>query len=57
MKIEENSDQPNEIGRDEMLLRLLKTPPQQRPKRERGKQKPTRPRASRATSKKPSPSA
>jgi hypothetical protein len=28
--------------RDTLLLRLLKTPPQPRPKRERGEKKPTR---------------
>jgi hypothetical protein len=37
------SDQQNDDDqqRDKLLLRLLKTPPQPRPKRERGIQKPT----------------
>ena len=39
--------------RDALLLKLLRTPPQPRPKRERGKKKPTRTRASRASAKKP----
>ncbi len=39
--------------RDALLLKLLKTPPQPRPKRERGKKKPTRTRAPRASAKKP----
>jgi hypothetical protein len=43
--------------RDELLRRLLKTPPQPRPKRERGKKKPTRTRPSRASAKKSAPSA
>jgi hypothetical protein len=34
--------------RDKLLLRLLKTPPQPRPKRERDKKKPTRTSAKRA---------
>ena len=35
------------------LLRLLKSPPQPRTKRERGERKPTRTRASRASARKP----
>ena len=35
--------------RDKMLLRLLKTPPQPRPKRERDRGKPTRVRGKRAS--------
>jgi hypothetical protein len=40
-----------EQQRDELLLRLLKTPPQPRPKRERGKSVPSK----RKTSKKKTP--
>jgi hypothetical protein len=41
--------------RDELLLRLLKTPPQPRPKRERGKGKPTQISPKRASGEKPAP--
>jgi len=52
---EQGSD--DDQRRDELLLRLLKTPPQPRPKRERGKGKPTRNPASRASAGKREPSA
>jgi hypothetical protein len=50
-----NSD--DEQRRDRLLLKLLKTPPQPRPKRERGKDKPTQFRAKRASAGKPAPAA
>jgi hypothetical protein len=34
---EKSQAKENSLTRDELLLRLLKTPPQPRPKRERGK--------------------
>jgi hypothetical protein len=37
-----DSSNEQETARDKLLLRLLKTPPQQRPKRERDKRKPIR---------------
>jgi hypothetical protein len=43
--------------RDKLLLRLLKTPPQQRPKRKRNERKPVKAFAKRATAGKPAPSA
>jgi hypothetical protein len=45
-------DQPSDDGqqRDKLLLRLLKSPPQPRPKRKRDKKKPTRTSAKRAKS-------
>jgi hypothetical protein len=43
--------------RDKLLLRLLKAPPQPRPKRERAKEKSTRSRAKRASAGKLAPSA
>jgi hypothetical protein len=55
MKTSRDADQ----RRDALLLKLLKTPPQPRPKRERGKvkKKTTRTRVSRASGGKLSPSA
>jgi hypothetical protein len=50
-------DQKAQQRRDKLLLRLLKAPPQPRPKRERGEKKPTRTRASRASAGKHVPSA
>ena len=43
--------------RDALLRRLLKTPPQPRPKRERGGEKPTRKSVKRASGGKREPSA
>lgn len=43
--------------RDRLLRRLLETPPQPRPKRDRGNGKPTQTGASRANAKKREPSA
>jgi hypothetical protein len=43
--------------RDELLLKLLKTPPRPRPKRNRDKKKPTQTCASRVSAKKHLPSA
>jgi len=53
------SDQTSDNGqrRDKLLLRLLKAPPQPRPKRERAKEKPTLTRAKRANAGKRAPSA
>jgi len=51
-------DQNPDQRRDAMLLRLLKTPPQQRPKRERSKEgKSTRASASPTSEEKPARSA
>jgi len=43
--------------RDELLMRLLKTPPQPRPKRERGKERPTKVSEKSASAEKHEPSA
>jgi len=43
--------------RDALLFRLLKTPPQPRPKRERGEEKPNRVSVKRASAGKREPSA
>ena len=43
--------------RDALLTKLLQTPPEPRPKRERGEEKATRTRASRASGEKPEASA
>lgn len=52
------SDQGSDVQqRDAMLLRLLKTPPQPRPKRERGEVKPTQVSVKSASVRKPAPSA
>jgi len=47
------SEQEAAAHRDELLNRLLHMPPQPRPKRDRGNDKPTQNRASRASAKKP----
>jgi hypothetical protein len=53
--IDQQSD--DEQRRDKMLLRLLKTPPQPRPKRDRGNEKTTQTGAKRANARKRAPSA
>jgi len=50
---QDGSEQRVEQHRDAVLLRLLKTPPQLRPKRDRGNDKSTQNCASRASGKKP----
>lgn len=50
---DQRPDQETAKRRDELLRRLLHTPPQPRPKRTRGKKKLTRTRAPRASAKKP----
>jgi len=47
----EKQDSKQEIERDQLLRRLLKTPPQPRPKRDRGRDKSTQNGASRASDK------
>ena len=53
----ERQESTEERRRDEMLRRLLKTPPQPRPDQERDKGKPTWRSVKRATAEKPEPSA
>ncbi len=52
-------DQQTEVAqrRDNLLLKLLKTPPQPRPKRERGKENATQTSAKRASGAKREPTA
>ena len=52
-KTDQRGEQQTTQRRDELLRRLLNTPPQPRPKRERGKGKSTRSRGKRASGKKP----
>jgi hypothetical protein len=51
-KDDQLSEQETAQHRDKLLHRLLHTPPQPRPKRQRGKKKSTRTRASRASEEK-----
>ncbi len=50
---DQQSEQETTQRRDELLRRLLNTPPQPRPKRERGKGKSIRTRGKRASAEKP----